>query len=176
MPPFQLFFPATFLSSPNLTFFPLRGLIWVFISVWTGFPQSHFSKALVFVQLLLLLQVLLSKGACCVNMLCYLLSVLLPLFQSLQAKPAAVHLLWGGQQWPGSLWDFQGPGKSYRTLHWLWSFHKIHCQRFVQDLFYYRGGLYVVLHNRYTLTLHAWDTCVRKVFWVSPWRDTIVLP
>lgn len=74
----------SFLLSPNLTFFPLRGLISVFISVWAGFPQWHFSKALVFVQLVLSLQVFLSKGEN-IDMLGYLFSVLLPLFQRLQA-------------------------------------------------------------------------------------------
>lgn len=74
----------SFLSFPNLTFFPLRGLISVFISVWAGFPQWHFTKTLVFVQVVLLLQVFLSKGEN-INMLGYLLSVLLPVFQRLQA-------------------------------------------------------------------------------------------
>lgn len=77
-------FPA-FLSSPNLTFFPLRGLISVFLSVWAGFPKWYFRKALVFVQLVLLLQVFQSEGEN-INMLDYLLSVLLPLFQSLQTR------------------------------------------------------------------------------------------
>lgn len=62
-------------------------------------------------------------------------------------KPATVHLLWRGQQWPGLktetgiLWDFQGAGMSYRTLHWLWSFHKTQCQHSVRGLFFTRRRL-----------------------------------